>query len=94
MTKQEAMPLMMQHEHQTIDANLYSLCTLLAESLADISDRLDDHEMEQFLDIGGAIYRRGISEFGECVPVADLFPTRQDWGYGPEPGWSGYRSER
>jgi hypothetical protein len=75
MDKYEIMSLMMRDEPHPIRANLYSISALLAEGLAHVADRLSDDEMKRFIDIGTALYRRGMDEFVEGVPVHDLFPV-------------------
>ena len=94
MSKQEILSQMMRTEHYAIDTNLYSLCATFAEQVAAVADRLEDAEIERFIEIGASMYRSGRAQFGADVPVEDLFPSRKNWGLGPEPGRSGYRKER
>jgi hypothetical protein len=94
MTKQEILSQMMRTEHHAIETDLYSLCAVLAEQLAAVIDRLDEAEIERFIEIGASMYRSGRAQFGAEVPVEDLFPSRKSWRFGPEPGRSGYRKER
>jgi hypothetical protein len=79
MDKYQILSLMMRKEHQVIDADLYTLSALMAERLADVSDKLNEAEIYGLVDIGGAIYRRGLVEFGDGVPVDDLFPAAENW---------------
>lgn len=94
MDKYKIMALMMRSEHQVIDANLYSLSALMAERLADISGKLTEDELSAFIDIGAAVYQAGMKEFGERVPMEDLFPASENWPFGPLAGSSGYRNRR
>jgi hypothetical protein len=94
MTKQELLSQMMRTEHHAIETDLYSLCAIFAEQLAAVIDRLDEAELERFIEIGASMYRSGLAEFGAGVPVEDLFPSWTSWRLGPEPGRSGYRKER
>ena len=94
MTKQEILSQMMRTEHYAIETDLYSLCAIFAEQLAAVNDRLDEAEIERFIEIGASMYRSGRAQFGAEVPVEDLFPSRKSWRLGPEPGRSGYRKER
>ena len=94
MTKQEILSQMMRTKHHAIDTNLYSLCAIFAEQLAAVIDRLDEAEINRFIEIGASMYRSGRAEFGEDVPVEDLFSNRENWRLGPELGRSGYRKQR
>lgn len=94
MTKQEILSQMMRTEHNAIESDLYTLCAIFAEQLAAVIDRLDEVEIERFIEIGSSMYRSGQAQFGTAVPVEDLFPTGNNWRFGPEPGRSGYRKER
>jgi hypothetical protein len=93
MTKQEILSQMMRTEHHAIETDLYSLCAIFAEQLTTVIDRLDEAEIERFIEIGASMYRSGRAQFGAEVPVEDLFPSRNNWSLGPEPGRSGYRKE-
>lgn len=79
MDKFQILSLMMRKEHQFIDADLYSISALLADALADVSDKLNHAEVFRLVDIGAAIYRHGVQEFGEGVPLDDLFPASENW---------------
>jgi hypothetical protein len=79
MDKRQILSLMMRKEHQVIDANLYSLSALMAKELADVSHKLNQGELYRLIDIGAAIYRHGLIEFGAGVPVDDLFPAWENW---------------
>jgi hypothetical protein len=94
MTKQEILSQMMRTDHHAIETDLYSLCAIFAEQLAVVINRLDEAEIERFIEIGASMYRSGRAQFGAEVPVEDLFPSRKSWRFGPEPGRSGYRKER
>jgi hypothetical protein len=94
MTKQEILSQMMRTEHHAIETDLYSLCAIFAEQLATVMDRLDEAEIQRFIEIGASMHRSGRAQFGAEVPVEDLFPSRKSWSLGPEPGRSGYRKER
>ncbi|MDB5758690.1 MAG: hypothetical protein JWM30_1979 [Burkholderia sp.] len=94
MTKQEILSQMMRTEHHAIETDLYSLCAIFAEQLATVMDRLDEAEIQRFIEIGASMHRSGRAQFGAEVPVEDLFPSRKSWSLGPKPGRSGYRKER
>jgi hypothetical protein len=94
MTKEQILSLMMRQEHQVIDTDLYSLAALLAERLALISESLDEGALNRFIDIGAAIYRHGLGEFREGVPVEDLFPASENWASGPQPDAGGFRNSQ
>jgi hypothetical protein len=79
MNRHQILSLMMRKEHQVIDANLYSVAALMAERLAQVSDKLIEAETYDFIHIGAAIYRHGVNEFGAGILVDDLFPAEQDW---------------
>ncbi|RJG06640.1 hypothetical protein D3870_12010 [Noviherbaspirillum cavernae] len=74
MDKYQIMSLMMREEHQIIDDDLYTLSERLAERLAHVADKLDDAEINRFIDIGAAIYRHGLKEFGVDAALA-----REHW---------------
>jgi hypothetical protein len=93
MTKQEMLSLMMRSDRRSIDTDLYSLAALFAERLALVADKLTADEIDAFIDIGAALYSHGKAEFGESVPVEDMFPARDDWQLGPEAERSGFRHE-
>jgi hypothetical protein len=92
MDKYQIMALMMREDHQVLHTDLYSISALMAERLAGIADRLSDSEMDTFIDIGAAVYRAGLSEFGTSVPVEDLFPASENWPNGPCPERGGFRN--
>ena len=94
MTKQEILSQMMRAEHYAIETDLYSLSAIFAEQLEAVIDKLDEAEIERFIEIGALMYRTGKAQYGAAVPVEDLFPSRKSWRLGPEPGRSGYRKER
>jgi hypothetical protein len=94
MTKQKILSQMMRKEHEVIDINFYSLAALFAEKLAALGDRLDEDELNVFIEIGAKIYRQGRTEFHENVPVEDMFPIGEDWRMGPGQDRSGYRKLR
>jgi hypothetical protein len=92
MNKYQIMALMMREDHQVLDTDLFSTSAVLAERLAGISTRLSEQEMDAFINIGAAIYRAGLNEFGAGVPVEDLFPANENWPDGPCPERSGFRN--
>lgn len=94
MTKQQALSLMMRHENQVVEGDLYTVTALMAEALADVSEQLDDRHVDRFINIGAAIFRHGLDEFKQGVEVEDLFPARDNWPNGPPRGSGGYRKEK
>lgn len=91
MDKYQILALMMREENEVIDADLYTVCAILADRLAAASDRLNAEEMTAFVQVGAAIYRHGMAEFGSAVPIEDLFPANENWPNGPRPGRGGFR---
>jgi hypothetical protein len=93
MTKQHALSLMMRHENHVVEADLYTVAALMAETIADVSDQLDDRQVDRFINIGAAIYRHGLNEFKEGVEVEDLFPAKDNWPNGRPRGAGGFRKD-
>ncbi|MES2537330.1 MAG: hypothetical protein V4632_15810 [Pseudomonadota bacterium] len=79
MDKFQVLSLMMRKDNQIIDADLYSISALMADALADVSGKLNQQEIYRLIDIGAAIYRHGLQEFGAGVPMDDLFPACENW---------------
>lgn len=78
MTKFEIMALMMRKEAQ-FEGDAFTLAAKLASCLEPISDSLRDDELAELVQIGAAIYRRGIDECGQAVALVDLFPACENW---------------
>jgi hypothetical protein len=91
MDKFQVLALMMREENEVMDANLYTVCAMLADRLSMISDRLSEEEMMAFVQVGAVVYRHGMAEFGSAVPIEDLFPANENWPSGPCPGRGGFR---
>ncbi|HYD63602.1 MAG TPA: hypothetical protein VEC35_24820 [Noviherbaspirillum sp.] len=92
MTKFEIMALMMRKEYQ-FEGDAFTLAAKLASCLEPISDRLRDDELAELVQVGAAIYRRGVDEYGRSVPPEDLFPACENWPV-PNPNRDGFRHHR
>jgi hypothetical protein len=88
MTKFEIMALMMRKEYQ-FEGDAFTLAAKLASCLEPISDRLRDGELAELVQIGAAMYRRGVDECGQAVPPEDLFPACESWP-APNPHRDGF----
>ncbi|GAB3538296.1 hypothetical protein GCM10027343_03670 [Noviherbaspirillum agri] len=89
MTKFEIMALIMRKECQ-FEVDAFTLAAKLATCLESISDHVRDDELAELIQIGGAIYYRGIEESGQPVSLEDLFPACENWPV-PNPNRSGFR---
>lgn len=89
MTKFEIMALIMREEsHSETDA--FTVSAKLATLLERLSERLRDDELAELIRIGGSIYRFGIEQSKQPVPLEDLFPACENWP-GPHPDRGGFR---
>jgi hypothetical protein len=55
----------------------FSLASLFAECVSELSGKLSKDEFEQLILVGAGIYHCGIREYGKDVPVDDLLPARE-----------------
>lgn len=79
MDKYRLLDLMMQEQEDAPDTDLYCVSALLAKHLEAVSSKLNDREMQKFIEVGAAICRYANREFGMNVPVEDLFPKSEIW---------------
>ena len=89
MTKFEIMALIMRKENQ-FEGDAFAIAARLATCLEPLSERLQDDEMANLIQIGGAIYRFGEEQCKQSVPLEDLFPACENWPR-PHPGRGGFR---
>ena len=78
MTKYEIMAMIMRNENR-FGSNPFTVAAKLASCLEILSDRLQDEELAQLIQIGGAIYQYGIEEYKQPVALEDLFPASENW---------------
>jgi hypothetical protein len=55
----------------------FSLASLFAECVSELSEKLSKDEFEQLISVGAGIYHCGKREYGKDVPVDDLLPARE-----------------
>lgn len=79
MNKSQVLALMMRRNHQSTQTDLLSISDLMAEMLADISDRLSEDEFYRFISIGSAVYSHGLEQFGEDVEEDASDLADEDW---------------
>lgn len=79
MDKYRLLNLMMREQEDAVDTDLYCICALLAKHLESVSGKMNDAEMQKFIEVGAAICRYANREFGMNVPVEDLFPPSEIW---------------
>jgi hypothetical protein len=89
MTKFEIMALIMRKESQ-FEGDAFTIAAKLATCLEPLSERLRDDELAELIQIGGAIYRNGVEESKQDVPLEDLFPACENWP-SPHPDRGGFR---
>lgn len=53
----------------------FSLASLFAQCMSELSEKLSNDEFEQLILIGAGIYHCGTREYGKDVPVDDLLPA-------------------
>ena len=78
MTKFEIMALIMRKESQ-FEGDAFTIAAKLATCLEPLSECLRDDELAEFIQIGGAIYRNGVEQNRQAVPLEDLFPACDNW---------------
>ncbi|WP_420473186.1 hypothetical protein [Noviherbaspirillum sp. ST9] len=89
MTKFEIMALIMRKESQ-FEGDAFTIAAKLATCLEQLSERLRDDELAELIQIGGAIYRIGLEQSRQTVPLEDLFPACENWP-SPHPDRGGFR---
>lgn len=89
MTKFEIMALIMRKESQ-FEGDAFTIAAKLATCLAPLSERLQDDELAELIQIGGAIYQFGIGQYKDSIPLKDLFPACENWPC-PQPDRGGFR---
>ena len=92
MTKFEIMAMIMRKENQ-FEGDPFTVAAKLASCLEKLCERLHDEELAELIQIGGAIYKIGVEEFKQAVPLEDLFPACENWP-GPNPDRGGFRHRR
>lgn len=78
MTKFEIMTLIMRKESQ-LDGDAFAIAARLATCLEPLSERLQDEELAELIQVGGAIYRFGVEQYKHAVPLEDIFPACENW---------------
>jgi hypothetical protein len=89
MTKFEIMALIMRKESQ-FEGDAFTIAAKLATCLEPLSERLEDDELAELIQIGGAIYHFGVEQYKDSVPLEDLFPACENWPC-PHPDRGGFR---
>lgn len=89
MTKFEIMALIMRKENQ-FEGDAFALAAKLATCLEPLSERLQDEELAELIQIGSGIYRVGVEQSKQSVPLEDLFPACENWPL-PNPDRNGFR---
>lgn len=79
MNKSQILALMMRRNHQSTQTDLLSIADLMAQMLADVSDRLSEDEFYRFISIGSAVYCHGLEQFGEDVEEDISGLSDDDW---------------
>lgn len=90
MTKYEIMALAMREENQ-FETGSISIAAKIAAWLESVEPRLRDGEIAELIQIAGAVYRMGMNECGQAVPLEDLFPACENWPEGPVKTRGGFR---
>jgi hypothetical protein len=67
MNKAQILALMMRTNQQNAQTDLLSITELMAETLADVTDRLSEDEFYRFIGIGAAIYSHGLMQFTDDI---------------------------
>jgi hypothetical protein len=78
MSKYRIMSLMMRQENSAEDVNPFTFAARMAELLDSMHARLTADEIAFLIKAGGKIYHDGIKEFGEGLPLEDLFPAEEN----------------
>jgi len=91
MSKYRIMSMMMRHENSADEVNAFTLAAHMAEVLDRISSTLTDDELQLFIKAGGKIYHSGVKEFGQGLPLEDLFPAKENLE--PHADRGGFRKE-
>lgn len=91
MSKYRIMSMMMRQENSADEVNTFTFAAQMAELLDRISPKLTDDELGFFIKAGGKIYHDGIKEFGQGLPLEDLFPAEENLEPGAHRG--GFRKE-
>jgi hypothetical protein len=89
MTKFEIMALIMRKENQ-FEGDAFALASKLATCLEPLSERLQDEELAELIQIGSGIYQIGVAQCKQSVPLEDLFPASENWPL-PNPDRGGFR---
>lgn len=90
MTKYEIMALAMRAENQC-EAEGVDVAVKIAAWLESAEPRLRDKEVADLIRLAGAVYRIGVQECGQAVPLEDLFAAQDNWPDGPVPMLDGFR---
>ncbi len=69
---------MMRTNYQSAETDLISVAALMAESLADVADRLSEDEFYRLISIGSTIYSHGLAQFSDDADSRSTWSSREE----------------